>query len=224
MDSIYFEFRPLTHDAYLKDFFDDKDGGKIQSLVDWSVNEVSDPMRYFLPKFIELLANGGLAEILQQNLSLEDIVGEKESISMIESVMQKFFSALAGAKEIVITDPYFFASHAEGDAYPKLVSNSLKPVLAGLKKLVFITSPKKIDVELKSAVTSELTKLNETLEIIHLTSNSIHDRFWLDPHRPAGFITGTSLGGLGRKYALVSYLTEEDAATIVDNLKKLKLI
>ena len=54
-------------------------------------------------------------------------------------------------------------------------------------------------------------------------TNDFHDRFCIADEVKALFI-GTSLNGIGRKYALADFMEDEDTATIVKELRRASLI
>jgi hypothetical protein len=62
------------------------------------------------------------------------------------------------------------------------------------------------------------------LSVAHRTSNTFHDRFWIDPISTKGFLCGTSLNGLGKRYALVDHLEPTDAADVLTALRNESLL
>jgi hypothetical protein len=71
----------------------------------------------------------------------------------------------------------------------------------------------------KSAVISLISAQNAQLQIDCRTSNAFHDRFWLSDSRSQGIVTGSSLNGLGKRYALVDRLSSSDVKEIAKALQ-----
>ena len=71
----------------------------------------------------------------------------------------------------------------------------------------------------KHGVMAELSAVAPSLSVKLKTSDAFHDRFWIDPLAAKGFITGTSLNGLGKRYALVDHLQQTDAADVIAALR-----
>jgi hypothetical protein len=65
--------------------------------------------------------------------------------------------------------------------------------------------------------------MNPHISVEHSKSKYFHDRFWIaDDLR--GIFVGTSLNGLGKKYALVDNIRDSDTNSIVEELRRLELI
>ena len=58
-----------------------------------------------------------------------------------------------------------------------------------------------------------LKSINPSIQTEGIESNAFHDRFMLADGQRGAFI-GTSLNGIGRKYALIDYMRDEDAQEI----------
>jgi hypothetical protein len=62
-------------------------------------------------------------------------------------------------------------------------------------------------------------KIDATLKM----TDDFHDRFWI-ADKAKGLFVGTSLNGIGKKYALVDVMRDEDTATIVKELRRVNLL
>lgn len=120
--------------------------------------------------------------------------------------------------DMVIVDPYFFASTSD-TSYPQLIHDALKPVLATLRSLKVVTLPNKVDQSLLVQVNTLISQTAPSIAMTHATSRSFHDRFWINPNKGTGFICGTSLNGLGKKYTLIERMQSEDVADVSVALK-----
>lgn len=59
--------------------------------------------------------------------------------------------------------------------------------------------------------------VNREIEVEY--SDAFHDRFWI-ANGNKGFISGTSLNGVGKRYSLIEILSEEDVTSIMDIVNK----
>lgn len=167
----------------------------------------------------------GLTSLLTRQPINEELIHVAIPKTTIENIMINFLKTININDELIIVDPYFFASTKE-DGYPALIQAILKPFSPGLKTIKIITSPdrNKIDVELKKSIENNIMHLNSNMAIEHKTSPEYHDRFWISASRKKGIITGSSLNGLGKKYAIIDILKETDVKDIVSTLEQKKLI
>jgi hypothetical protein len=225
MDSIFYEFAAKNTRASVESFIVDYASGRIPSLVDWHVSEVAAPLHRFRAEFVELVSKHGLSAFLRQELVVEDVVSKGASQNLILTLLHKFVGSLAGATELVIVDPYFYAkSISDHAAYATLVGDVLLPAMTSLQKLTIVAGSGKASATLEGAVTAHLQSLSGSLTVVNLRSDDFHDRVWIDPVKEEGFLTGTSLNGLGGKYALIDYLQKQDAIDLTRELRALGLI
>lgn len=189
------------------------------------IREVLNPARYFQPQIVEEIAKYGWSEYLRVSISMEDITSPNVSFSYVLPVLQKFITGIAPQPQLIIIDPYFYAPPKDPN-YQSPIADVLAPFFGGLTDLLVITSRSKRnhDPALCARTDAELTKRAPGLRVTHEFSNLFHDRFWLSPSSGKGFITGTSLNGLGKKYSLIDYLARDDAAELLAILKKRGLI
>jgi hypothetical protein len=224
-DGEIYEFKQRVPGASLEDFIIDYANGRIPTLKDWELFQIPLPIYRFRPDIVDAIAKYGLSGFLGQQLVMEDIVSKGAPTSFIEALMQKFVGSLGSPTELVVVDPYFFSTKASRDpAYPQLVESVLSPLLGTLSKLVIVTNPRDLNAGLQSTIQSRLTTANPRLAVTVNHSDDFHDRFYLDPNARRGFMTGTSLNGLGGRYALVDHLQANDAHQLVDELRTLGLI
>ena len=73
---------------------------------------------------------------------------------------------------------------------------------------------------MKAEVASRLGALTPSITLQHSICNRYHDRFWITSTRSEGLVVGTSLNGLGKRYALVDKLAADDVHSIVSSLSQ----
>jgi hypothetical protein len=177
----------------------------------------------FRTEFVEYLAEHGMSTFLHREAVLEQIVPPGMSSSGIEQLLRAFLGAVGITTELIIVDPYFFASTRDPN-YAGLIVGILKPTLPGLRELKIVTMKNSVDTTVKGTVTAALNAIAPGLTLTHQVSGSFHDRFWINPVAAQGFICGTSLNGLGRRYALLDNLKPSDTADVIAALRTENLL
>jgi hypothetical protein len=171
----------------------------------------------------EEVARYGLSNLLRLERLVGAVVEPGQTKNFVENLMVKFLQNVDIDNELIIVDPYFYASTADRD-YPQFVANILRPFHDKLSTIKIITLSNKVNAAIKTAVENEINSLNSTIDIQHTTSDLYHDRFWITGKRAKGIIAGTSLNGLGRRYAIIDKLHEDDVKDIVNSLISNNLI
>jgi len=186
------------------------------SPFEWLV--VQSPIFHFRNEIIEHVRVHGLSSFFFAQRLTEALVAKGSSIGDIVSMFHVFLSALPVDDELIIVDPYFLPTGVgDENAYADLFAKVLGPYIAGLQIIRIITNTKYSSSLLK-IIEAKVAALNPPCKIIHTTSNDYHDRFWLSAKRKQGILTGTSLNGLGNKYALIDRLQADDVEELVKAL------
>ncbi len=150
-------------------------------------------------------------------------IGSKEERDLLVKVLSNYLQALSPSKDLTIVDPYFFpANLPDSEAYLDTFREIFGLVIPKVAMVRFITKPDH-DRALYKHVKSVLVDLNPEINVIHKMTNDFHDRFWIADEMKGLFI-GTSLNGIGRKYALADFMKDEDTAAIVKELRQASLI
>lgn len=193
------------------------------SFTGCGVYEVCDAVDTFRDRISERLKRDGLSTFLGSTFLGEEVVSPSHSKSFIASLMVDFLKGIGVDRELIIVDPYFYARTTDPD-YITLVRSVVEPFFDVLNSIYVVTLPNKVDQVLKQSINQLIVGLKPTINIHHKTSVDYHDRFWISSHRTKGIVTGSSLNGLGRKYALIDQLNELDVTDIVDSLQSNNLI
>lgn len=118
--------------------------------------------------------------------------------------------------ELIIIDPYFFNS--DEDSYCNLLSSILTNSNASSITVITNTS----SGHYKSTCLNKIQKkLNINIKIEN--DKEYHDRFWI-ANRKKGFLTGTSLNGIGKRITLINELDDSDTSDIINDLLNRNLI
>lgn len=188
--------------------------GRLVDLSAYDVRIHHSPLDAFRAEFIQYLTEYGLSAYLRRGPLFEEVVPGGASADDVRYLLQSYVQQLHVEDELIIIDPYFFAP-TNDPSYPDLVVGILRPILSSLKVLKVVTRADKSDPQLVVTIRSKLAVHNPKIQLIHTTTHSFHDRFWINPARKKGFLSGASLNGLGKKYALVDHLSERDTQDII---------
>lgn len=135
-------------------------------------------------------------EVLGSNIEAEDIYKKIiEYLTNIKSISSKY--------ELIITDPWFLQIN---ESQMNAVVDILKTL--GITKLKLYTEKKgnKDDFEKK------LKEFEIEAEIYK--TDIFHDRFWIIGEK--GIVIGTSFNSIGKRIALLDYISNEDVKTIYE--------
>lgn len=140
-------------------------------------------------------------EVLWKNLTDEEKIDKM--LEYIERVSE------TDKGELIIIDPYLFRTPKENE------ETILESILlrCNYEKIIAVVENANTN---KSFVQHISNKLNGKLEVKY--SDEFHDRFWIC-NRTRGFLTGTSLNGLGKKYCSIQEIDNDDVDEIVRILK-----
>ena len=162
-----------------------------------------------------LLERGGLHEALLDR--------SPDDAPCLARLLNAMLMSLEPNRELAITDGYLAAPTADA-TYADLVDLVWDGVLERIDRLVLVTFPgKKTDPAVLAAIVAKAEARKPALTVVTHTSSTFHDRFWIaDGDR--GLFVGTSLNGLGKRYALADYLSTGDAKDIHAELSQLGLL
>lgn len=123
---------------------------------------------------------------------------------------------LNATRDFLIIDPYLLPSGAPLTYLAELLS-LVEPVAKQVTRLLLVTS-KGFDAQLLRDFRISIAAICPTCSVSHVVSDRYHDRFWI-ADQARGLFVGTSLNGIGCRYAVADYLEPRDAREIVDDLK-----
>jgi hypothetical protein len=193
------------------------------NLQDYNVEQVDSIVLSFKDKISDYILEHGLTSIIETELINEAIISRGESQNNIIKFLHKYIEKVGIDKELIIIDPYFYASTPD-ITYVDLVDLTLQKFIPLIEVIYIITDPRKVDPILKTIIENKLKYSKPSLQIIHKTSIEFHDRFWISNNREHGIITGTSLNGYGKKYSLIDRLNTSDVREIINILESSGLI
>ena len=144
---------------------------------------------------------------------IEETVGDRnmtyhEKITFLSSELLNIGSE---GEELTIVDPYIFPQKYDGD-YEDIFVEIIKASKAtGLK---IITDSRKYKDSLRKLIEAKIS-----IPLAVFESNNLHDRWWIVENKKSGFVSGTSLNGLGKgKLSTISVLSQNDIEKIINDI------
>jgi hypothetical protein len=173
----------------------------------------------------ELIRNEGVSWIMSlkrlQAALLTKSVDIQEKDILVE-MLRDMLMKLSPSKNLIIVDNYFFPSKTDKNEYLQMFKDIFLPSIGKVASFNFITKPN-FDQNLFQDCKRLLLTLNPNLNVDCKTTDDFHDRFWI-VDQTKGLFVGTSLNGVGKRYALVDFIRDEDTKEIVNTLEQLKLV
>ncbi len=141
---------------------------------------------------------------------------------LLVQILSTQLSGLSPSSSLIIIDPYFFAETKDAKGYMEVFASVFGPIANNINKAIFITNSK-FNKDLYNKAHTFLSGTNNNISITHRITEDFHDRFWIvDEAR--GMFVGTSINGIGKRYALTDYMQEGDVKAIVEELRRSNLI
>jgi hypothetical protein len=160
----------------------------------------------------QLLLEKGVSYLWQLANFQEDALPRTPDRPALLRVLGGMLRQIAPTEELTIVDRYLFPKGCSECL--DMLTSLLSPVLPGGARLVLVTS-RNCDAGLVTGL-RERCKISKVEVDLRLSEN-FHDRFWI-ADRIRGLFVGTSLNGLGKRYALADYIAEDDVKAIVETL------
>lgn len=172
----------------------------------------------------QLIKSKGVTSFMSMVPIKEDIMHITKDRGSIGDMLREQLEGLSPSKEIIIVDGYVFEpkKNEKPKDHLKFFTDIFSPTIRNIKHINFITNPgypKNIYDYFKNS----LTELNPELTVDCNTTKSFHDRFWIID-RTKGLVIGTSLNGIGNKYALWDILRDKDIEDLLNILMELQLV
>jgi hypothetical protein len=185
--------------------------------ADFKPAQIVLPAREFADDFVEHILQFGFSSLFSNTMVFEEITSPSMTINVVEAIVSRFVQKLMPAKRLVIIDPYFYAPNDAGNT-DQLLMRLIGSDAADIEDLYVFSEG---NGSMKAPINAALMAIAPSIRIHHKKTAAFHDRFWLNPDTGTGIVMGTSLGGLGRRIALVDKLSGQDAADVLAEVRKL---
>jgi len=185
--------------------------------IGYSLSEVQDMLQREGPTYIMSL------RVLREEILPVTDIKDASSFGLLIDTLRNKLIQLSPSESLTIVDRYLFSKNIKNQAeYITSFEQIVDSVIRKIKRVRFVTQPSYSD-ELYKKTVNLLGKMNPHIYVKHSKSKYFHDRYWIaDDQR--GIFVGTSLNGLGKKYALVDNIKDSDTNSIMEELRKLELI
>ena len=207
MQGVYIKIVPKTGNTY-QEFIEKMH--EIGIFEKFKIYQLTAPVYEFREEFLNHISEHGLSSLYNFSISMEDITTPSMSVDEIKEVFFKFVEKLDGAKNIIIIDPYFYAS--SNNSAISIFREALSLISGKLEAIHFVTNGRNNDR--KSLIHNVVRSIKNSISINDIVTDKFHDRFWINPEDRKGVVVGTSLNGIGRKIALIDALNENDVEEI----------
>ena len=185
-----------------------------------------DVEAYSLQRCQKLLIEKGSRSILSVEELQEAVLpkAETKDRDLLVKVLRDQLQVLSPSRGLIIIDPFFFSSRENYDRadYISIFREVFGSVVAKIASIRFITKPR-YDIALYQNIRQVLADLNPQISINLSTTDDFHDRYWIIDETK-GLFVGTSLNGIGIRYALTDYIKDVDIAAIMEELRRLSLL
>lgn len=185
--------------------------------------------RYVYDECKRLIRSEGISSVMSTVHLQEELMPKATDLldnHLIVCILRDKLIQLSPSNELIIVDNYLFPKDFKNTSkrrdYLQLFKDILAPIITRIKKINFVTQPD-YNRDLLTELSYSLSKLNARLSVTCETTNDFHDRIWI-VDRSKGLFVGTSLNGIGKRYALVDVIRDEDTKQIVNILEQLHLV
>lgn len=164
-----------------------------------------------------LLAKG-ITELLTTQQLNEEVLADNTPRSALLDILRYKIDRCAATQSILIIDPYLFPSKPDTDYlsdFCRIFEGSIKKCTA-----FEIATLSNRNGVLEQQMRQKIININPNIQISIKYTDVFHDRFWIADNIRGVFV-GTSLNGIGKKYAVIDWLQEEDTKEIVGRYKQL---
>lgn len=177
----------------------------------------------------ELIRKYGVSSVLSTERIQEELIPRTSDSSAKYLIVQMLRDKLLGlspTESLLILDNYIFPNNIVSDAgrrdYLQMFEDIFAPVINMVQEITFITRSA-YNRDLFVAMKKALLALNPNLAVVCKCTDEFHDRFWI-LDRSKGLFIGTSLNGIGKRYALVDTIRDDDVKELVKVLRERQLV
>ncbi len=160
----------------------------------------------------------GITYYTQSRMAMESVmpVGftSEERVNLINCML----NTIHPTEELLLIDPYIFPEKHDDD-YIETIEEIVKDEIVGLSSVVVVTKHKRNE-GIEQQFVQMIRKINQKVEYKPFYSEEFHDRFWI-ADRSRGLFVGTSLNGIGKKFAIADYLREDDVKAICSRFQEM---
>lgn len=174
-----------------------------------SLQEITSP--WLALQAQHLLKEQGARSLLSLTSLTEAVLPDNTPRDVLLETIRYQLNSCRPTTSLLIVDPYLFPSQPDANYRADLLSLVEPSVRAGIDLTIATKTSR--NAALEAAFLSDLAGIRPGATAQIKYTNVFHDRFWIADHE-RGLFMGTSLNGIGRRYAVADYLHEDDAQAI----------
>lgn len=164
----------------------------------------------------KILLELGPTAILAQQPLIEDVLPDNSPKNVVLDTLRFKLDRCSPQTSLVIVDSYIYPAPPDSD-YISSFLTVFRQAIQSCREVTIVTKPKR-NRQLEAHMDNEMRQINPQLLISKKYTDDFHDRFWIVDDAK-GIYVGTSLNGVGQRYALVDYLNEADVSEIVTRIQ-----
>lgn len=206
-------------------FFDPNDPNgddllKIQDFVSKMGYNISFSPKdvYLMVEVPELIRQYGITNCLSFQPLNEEVLPDNTSRDILLDTLRYKLNRIGPKKEFLLIDPHLFPNNYDPDYIAYLIS-IFGDTLRKVSTFYLVTLPIR-NRSLERKFRQMALSINSALKIGTKHTNIFHDRFWI-ADKERGLFVGTSLNGIGKRYAVVDYLDPRDAKEIYTRFEQI---
>jgi hypothetical protein len=178
----------------------------------------SQERSYLFDKIVEGIREHGITHYTDAVPLLEAVLPDgtrqEEHLDLLRSMLR----TIAPKRELLLIDPYLFPTGADPDYVPYL-NKVFGPAFRKITSLEIVTLRKRSKA-VETAFLTMVSGLGGGITTKVRYTSAFHDRFWIADGK-RGLFVGTSLNGIGRRYAIADYLRKRDVRDIYARFREL---
>ncbi|WP_373033785.1 hypothetical protein [Sulfurovum sp.] len=166
----------------------------------------------------QVLLDESVTDILSRELLTEAVLPDSTPRNAVLDTLKYKLNRCTATNSLLIVDPYLYPANYDTDYINDFIS-VFRESLQQCSKLSIATLSNR-NTTLEQLLDSEIQLINPQISIEKKYTNVFHDRFWIADNTKGVFV-GTSLNGIGKRYAVIDYLHENDANDIVQRYSQI---
>jgi hypothetical protein len=153
-------------------------------------------------------------------LLTEEVLPDNAPRTVLLETLDYKIDRCAPTTSMLLIDPYLYPNGTDVSYENDLIS-VFRRFIGKISTLRVATLQNPRDANLEARIDASIRAINPNIQIEKKYTNVFHDRFWIaDDAR--GLFLGTSLNGVGKRYALIDYLRDDDVVQIVQRYNSIR--
>ncbi|WP_426339716.1 hypothetical protein ACN9MZ_26040 [Pseudoduganella sp. S-14] len=159
----------------------------------------------------ELYVKKGISSLFNFSIVCDAVLHPGLHVDEITNVIVESIMDMKGVRNLIVIDPYLFASATDSMALD-LLRLIIGAIGEDLESVTLITNGKARNK--REILFNAIKSVKSSINVKDVKTDEFHDRFWIDPESNKGVVMGTSLNGIGKKIALIDKLQSHDVKEI----------